>query len=116
MNQKQKARDTQKTKEEMEREARERQRLQAQQQKNEQKGKPELPNKVENNRVQDVNPPDATVGALHDQLRERQRWGLLPPKLAEEMLFSGGKEAPAEYREIISRYYKRMNDFYDQRR
>lgn len=26
------------------------------------------------------------------------------------MLFSAGKEAPAEYREIISRYYKKLTD------
>lgn len=66
--------------------------------------------------MKDANPPDAKVGSLQDQMKELQRWGLLPQKLAEEMLFSSGKEAPAEYREIISKYYKRMNEFYDESR
>ena len=111
-NQKQKAQDQEKSKEE-----RERERLQAQQQKPEPQGKKEEKNgKVENDRVKDANPPDATAGSLHDQLLELQKWGVLPPKLAEEMLFSSGKEAPAEYREIISKYYKRMTEVYSQQR
>ena len=68
--------------------------------------------KVDNDRVQDDVPPDAKVGALREELRERARWGLLPPKLAEEMLLSTGKDLPPEYREFISKYYKRMNDQY----
>lgn len=41
-------------------------------------------------------------------MKEARRWGVLPPKIAETMLFSTGKEAPPEYREIISRYYKKL--------
>jgi hypothetical protein len=110
--QKQKAKDQTKSKEEKEKE-----RLQAQQQKPEPQGKKEQRDgKVENDRVKDARPPEATVGSLQDQLRELQKWGVLPPKMSEEMLNSSGKEAPAEYKEIISRYYKRMTEFYDESR
>ena len=71
---------------------------------------------MENDRVKDANPPEAKVGSLQDHLKALERWGVLPQKLSEEMLSSSGKEAPAEYREIISKYYKRMNEFYIQSR
>jgi hypothetical protein len=35
-------------------------------------------------------------------------------KIAETMLFSTGKEAPPEYREIISRYYKKLIEIQSQ--
>lgn len=69
---------------------------------------------AENRRVGDEVPPEARA-SLRDQLLEMsRRWGLLPPKLREEMLFSTGREAPPEYLEIISRYYKRLTEFYQE--
>jgi hypothetical protein len=67
---------------------------------------------VENDRTDEAEPPPSKVLALKAELLELERWGLLPPKVTEEMLSASGKEAPAEYREIISRYYRRMNRFY----
>jgi hypothetical protein len=85
--------------------------MQAQQMK-EDSEKEKKDGRAENERVADRKPPEAKSGKLTDELRERARWGLLPPKLAEEMLLSTGKEAPPEYREIISRYYRRMTEQY----
>ena len=72
--------------------------------------------KVPNNQVADDKPPDNRGGPLVQRFRKAARWGLLPPKLREEMLSTGGKEAPAEYQSIIERYYKRLSDYYDHRR
>ncbi|MBI4602433.1 MAG: hypothetical protein HY721_10790 [Planctomycetes bacterium] len=94
-----------------EKEKRENQKLQAKQQKPEQEKlseKEKKGGKVDNDRVEDGEVPEAKTGTLSDLAREAKRWGLLPPKVVEVMLFSTGKEAPPEYREIISRYYKRM--------
>jgi hypothetical protein len=96
---------------EEERRRKEREKMQAQQMKPESE-KEKKDGRAENERVADRKPPEAKSGKLTDQLRERARWGLLPPKLAEEMLLSTGKEAPPEYREIISRYYRRMTEQY----
>lgn len=54
--------------------------------------------------------PKAESGKLADAVNEAKRWGILPLKVAESMLSAGGKEVPPEYREIISRYYKRMTE------
>jgi len=71
--------------------------------------------KAENARTQEAPTPEAKAAALRDQLMQAsRRWGLLPPKLRDEMLFSTGKEAPREYLEIIARYYKRMTEFYEE--
>ena len=50
------------------------------------------------------------------KIRKGARWGLLPPKLRAEMLSTAGKEAPAEYKSIIERYYKRLSDYYEKKR
>jgi hypothetical protein len=92
------------------------QKMEAQQQKSEEKKsrteKNEEKGKVANNRAEDAPPPDAKAGSLRDRISQARRWGVLPSKIAESMLFSGGKEAPHEYREIISRYYKRMTEMH----
>jgi hypothetical protein len=111
-NSEEKKSDRQKAEEERRRKAREeKEKMQAQQMKPESE-KEKKDGKVENERVADRKPPEAKSGKLSDELRELARWGLLPPKLAEEMLLSTGKEAPPEYREIISRYYRRMTEQY----
>ncbi len=70
---------------------------------------------VENDRAEDASTPEAKAEALRRQLLEiSRRWGVLPPKLREEAMFSTGREAPREYLEIISRYYKRLSEFYMQ--
>lgn len=70
---------------------------------------------VDNDRAEDASTPEAKAEALRRQLLEiSRRWGLLPPKLREEAMFSTGREAPREYLEIISRYYKRLSEFYMQ--
>ncbi|HVR74275.1 MAG TPA: hypothetical protein VMT52_08085 [Planctomycetota bacterium] len=111
---KQSASEKQKAEDEKEgkkKDSRENQKLQANQQKPEQKkDKDSDSGKVENDRTEDGPPPDGKAGQLADQIREARRWGILPPKIAEAMLFSSGKEAPHEYKEIISRYYKRLNE------
>lgn len=72
---------------------------------------------VENDRAEDASAPEARAEALRRQLLEiSRRWGILPPKLREEALFSTGREAPREYLEIISRYYRRLSEFYESSR
>lgn len=76
----------------------------------EEQGKKEKGGKVENDRKEDGPAPDSKSSKLADQINEARRWGVLPMKVAETMLFSSGKEAPPEYREIISRYYKKLTE------
>jgi len=92
----------------------EQKKMQAQQQKPEGKKseKEENKGKVANNRTEDAPPPDAKAGSLKNRFLQARRWGVLPSKIADSMLSSVGKEAPHEYREIISRYYKRMTEMY----
>jgi len=79
-----------------------------------QKDKPDGSGRVENDQVKDAKPPEAKAGTLKEILEAAQRWGLLPPKLRDEVLFSSGKEAPREYLQIISKYYQRMSEYYRQ--
>jgi small-conductance mechanosensitive channel len=73
--------------------------------------------KTENRRAEDQAMPESKAGALRSDLLEAsKRWGLLPPKLREEMLLSTDKEFPREYLEIISRYYKRLGEQYEKSR
>ncbi len=60
-------------------------------------------------------PSQEKPGSLMARLRQNARWGLLPRKVTEA-LASSDKEAPAEYKEIIARYYKRMTEYYDRNR
>ncbi len=64
--------------------------------------------KVENNQTAEGKLPPAKVGELLEKLLTADQWGLLPKKLQEEVRNSSGKEFPVEYREIISKYYKKM--------
>ena len=70
----------------------------------------------ENNQRRDMTPEEVRAAALKERLGKLERWGVLPPRVTEEMLSTSGKEAPAEYRDIVSRYYKRMTKFYNRRR
>jgi hypothetical protein len=70
---------------------------------------------TENNQTDRTDVPDNRYGKIGDGLHQFERWGVLPPKMVEEMLSSSGKEGPPEYREIISRYYKRIIDSYQRR-
>ncbi len=79
-------------------------------QEKEEQGKKEKGGKVENDRKEDGPAPESKSSKLADQINEARRWGVLPMKVAETMLFSSGKEAPPEYREIISRYYKKLTE------
>jgi hypothetical protein len=73
--------------------------------------------KTDNRRAEDQAMPDSKSGAVRNELLEAsRRWGLLPPKLREEMLLSTDKEFPREYLEIISRYYKRLGEQYEKSR
>ncbi len=69
----------------------------------------------EHERVEKPAAPDGQKGSLLVRLRQNARWGLLPRKVTEA-LSSSDKEAPAEYREIIVRYYKKMSDYSDRKR
>ena len=54
--------------------------------------------------------PPAKPRTLHDVLRSKKQWGLLPDKLQVIVGSSTGKEFPSEYRELISSYFKRLSD------
>lgn len=69
-----------------------------------------------NVKTADGRPPDNSSANLLERFRKSVKWGLLPPKLKQEMLSTGGKEPPAEYENIVERYYKRLSDYYDRRR
>lgn len=91
------------------------QKMQAQQQKPQSSEKEKKDGETENDRTDPAGAPDNRFGTIGDGLHKFERWGVLPPKMVEEMLSSSGKEAPPEYREIISRYYKRIIDSYQRR-
>lgn len=64
--------------------------------------------------MKDGKPPESRSGDLRDAILDAsRRWGILPPKLREEALSSTGKEAPQEYMEILSRYYRKMSEAYE---
>jgi hypothetical protein len=67
---------------------------------------------VPNNRVAEGEKPASEAESLLVRIKNLGNWGFLPPKAKEEMLNSSAKEVPAEYREIIERYYKKLSDFY----
>ncbi len=58
---------------------------------------------------------DVDADASADRPRHTQRWGSLPSKVMEA-LSSSDKEPPAQYREIIARYYTKLSDHYSGRR
>lgn len=110
-------------------ERQQREKMQAQQQQGEKQDEKELSKAQEkdskkeqneelgqNNQRRDVSPDEARAAALKERLGKLERWGVLPPRVTEEMLSTTGKEAPAEYRDIVSRYYKRMTKFYNRSR
>jgi hypothetical protein len=104
----------QKKQEQQEQQARQQQKSQAELQESE---KERRDGKAENDRTAREEPPAAESGGLRARMLEAsRRWGILPPKLREEVLFSTGKEAPREYLQIISRYYERMTKYYEDRR
>ncbi|MCZ6795864.1 MAG: hypothetical protein O7J95_19825 [Planctomycetota bacterium] len=72
--------------------------------------------RLPNNRFDKDRLPDSGKAKLIERLRKSGRWGFLPPKVREEMVSAAGKEAPAEYRDIIERYYQRISDTYNPRR
>ena len=58
--------------------------------------------------------PSSKTATLDEKLDAIERWGLLPKRVVEKMRASSGKEYPAEYREIISRYYERLSEMYQE--
>ncbi len=77
-------------------------------------GEPRDPGKVPNNEVADGKLPPASSTTLAEKAAFLDRWGLLPKKIVEQMRDSTGKEYPAEYREIISRYYEKLSELYEE--
>ena len=71
--------------------------------------------RLPNDRTDEEKLADTEAARLRDALRASGRWGFLPPKAREQMLSTSGKEAPAEYRRIIEKYYQRIGDYYEQR-
>jgi len=63
-------------------------------------------------RREGVPPPEGNAKSLTDRVGKARKWGILPPKFTEA-LFASDQDAPAEYREILSRFYKRMNESYE---
>ncbi len=77
-------------------------------------GDPRDPGKVPNNQLADRKLPPADSLTLAEKEAFIARWGLLPKKIVEQMRDSTGKEYPAEYREIISRYYEKLSELYEE--
>jgi hypothetical protein len=71
-------------------------------------GEPKSGDESRNDQVADGKLPESKIGQLLQQMMGSAQWGLLPRKLREEMGSSAAKEFPREYRDIISKYYKRM--------
>ncbi|HLU47566.1 MAG TPA: hypothetical protein VK116_05760, partial [Planctomycetota bacterium] len=67
---------------------------------------------VENDRTGNANPEKSGAAKAIEDLKRSKRWGMLPPKLREEMTSAAGRDAPREYREMIELYYKRLSEHY----
>jgi hypothetical protein len=102
---------------EKQREENERQELAKQREQKGEKGKdPKDNGKVQNDQRRLAKlPPQNPNATPAEQAEILQRWGLLPKKVVEQMRNSSGKEYPAEYREIISRYYRKLYDLYEEK-
>lgn len=50
-----------------------------------------------------------------ERLRLASRWGMLPTQMTEA-LSASEKEAPAQYRAVVDRYYKKLGDYHDKKR
>ena len=72
--------------------------------------------RLPNNQVAEDKEPDSGEADRGARMRQRSRWGFLPPKLRDDMISAADKEVPAEYQEIVDRYYKRLNGFGSDRR
>lgn len=66
--------------------------------------------KTPNDGVENGKPPLPKSATLAEKAAILERWGLLPKRVVEQMRSSNGKEYPAEYREIISRYYEKLSE------
>jgi hypothetical protein len=71
---------------------------------------------VGNDRVADGAVDPTGAGKTIAELKKSRQWGLLPPKIRDEMISASSKEPPREYREVIERYYKRISDHYSKKR
>ena len=60
-------------------------------------------------------PNDKTRLTPLERVRMASRWGMLPSKMTEA-LSASEKEAPAQYRAVVDRYYKKLGDYHDKRR
>lgn len=70
--------------------------------------------KVPNTKREPGKLPDSKTATLAEKAEVLEKWGFLPPKLVEQMRSSSGKEYPAEYKDIISRYYERLSRLYEE--
>jgi hypothetical protein len=77
------------------------------------KKEPKDAGKVENNRTDQAKMPPSKTATLAEKAEILERWGLLPKRVVEQMRNSNGKEFPAEYREIITRYYERLSQMHE---
>ncbi len=77
------------------------------------KTEPKGNQKVPNDRRELGKLPPAKAVTIEEKMKVLERWGLLPKRIVEQMRDSSGKEYPAEYREIISRYYERLSELYE---
>jgi hypothetical protein len=71
---------------------------------------PKESGKVPNDSRKLAKPPPASAGTLAEKAEILDRWGLLPKKVVEQMRNSNGKDYPPEYREFISRYYRKLSE------
>ena len=72
--------------------------------------------KTDHDKVAEGKNPPSKESKFLELLLKSDQWGLLPPKLQEEVRNSEGKEFPLEYREIIYKYYQKMADMVNKER
>ena len=115
--QQEKQKQKQQQQQQQQKQRREQEKMQAQQTESEKQKNQKERNDQQNREHERLETPPSQEkpGSLMARLRQNARWGLLPRKVTEA-LASSDKEAPAEYKEIIARYYKRMTEYYDRNR
>jgi hypothetical protein len=79
-----------------------------------QKNEPKQDGKVPNDRRREGALPPSKGGNLADPSSNSELWGRLPKRVVEQMRNSTGKDYPPEYRELISRYYRKMSELYQE--
>lgn len=65
--------------------------------------------------VSDGKNPDGKPGNLTDIFGSGRQWGILPRRLRDAAFQTSDRQFPAEYRDLISKYYERLANLYSER-